>query len=202
MQVAATRTKRKRVSKRPEDRIDDLIQAAMVVFRRQDFDSATVADIVDQAGVAKGTFYLYFKSKDDLLALTWNQYLDGLIQRAEVAATGPTWLNDLVETMIRFAVENADLHRLVYGSANAKALEMCRRANDTAIDKIAKRVEAMTEPNSLAPLDVDSTVRMIYHGTHGLMHDLMARDRNVDIDRTVALSQEFARRLITPVPAS
>jgi len=39
----------------------------MELFARKGFDKTTVDEIVAKAGVAKGTFYLYFKSKDDLI---------------------------------------------------------------------------------------------------------------------------------------
>ncbi len=39
----------------------------MELFAKKGFDKTTVDEIVARAGVAKGTFYLYFKSKDDLI---------------------------------------------------------------------------------------------------------------------------------------
>ncbi|EEB73448.1 transcriptional regulator, TetR family [Thermococcus sp. AM4] len=44
-----------------------LVASAMELFAKKGFDKTTVDEIVARAGVAKGTFYLYFKSKDDLI---------------------------------------------------------------------------------------------------------------------------------------
>lgn len=44
-----------------------LLDAAFDLFTRRDINKTTVDDIVRKAGVAKGTFYLYFKNKYDLL---------------------------------------------------------------------------------------------------------------------------------------
>jgi TetR/AcrR family fatty acid metabolism transcriptional regulator len=49
------------------DRHDRLLDAARTVFARTGFFSAQVADVAREAGVAAGTVYLYFRSKDDLL---------------------------------------------------------------------------------------------------------------------------------------
>ena len=49
------------------DKRDRILAAATQVFARHGFFSAQVADIARQAGVAAGTVYLYFRSKDDLL---------------------------------------------------------------------------------------------------------------------------------------
>ncbi|WP_297487091.1 TetR/AcrR family transcriptional regulator [Thermococcus sp.] len=46
---------------------EKLVLAAMELFARKGFDKTTVDEIVAKAGIAKGTFYLYFKSKDDLI---------------------------------------------------------------------------------------------------------------------------------------
>src|SRR3954453_20531842 len=44
-----------------------ILDAAVRVFAQEGFYNAKVAQIADAAGVADGTIYLYFKSKDDLL---------------------------------------------------------------------------------------------------------------------------------------
>lgn len=46
---------------------DRILDAAERVFAQRGFFTAKVADIAREAGVADGTIYLYFKSKDDLL---------------------------------------------------------------------------------------------------------------------------------------
>jgi AcrR family transcriptional regulator len=49
-----------------EDKKDNLIQAALKLFEDQGYHTTKVSDIVREAGVAQGTFYLYFKSKEDM----------------------------------------------------------------------------------------------------------------------------------------
>lgn len=51
----------------PPDKRDRILDAATKVFAKRGFFSAQVADVAKRAGVAAGTVYLYFKSKDDLL---------------------------------------------------------------------------------------------------------------------------------------
>src|SRR5262245_54253001 len=49
------------------DKRDAILRAATQVFARRGFFQSQVADIARAAGVAAGTVYLYFRSKDDLL---------------------------------------------------------------------------------------------------------------------------------------
>ena len=47
----------------PEERRAQLLAAARVVFARRGYHHASVSDILDEAKVARGTFYNYFDSK-------------------------------------------------------------------------------------------------------------------------------------------
>jgi TetR/AcrR family fatty acid metabolism transcriptional regulator len=58
------RTDRDRVG---GDKRERILAAAERIFARHGFFSARVSEIAKEAGVADGTIYLYFKSKDDLL---------------------------------------------------------------------------------------------------------------------------------------
>src|SRR5258707_14465073 len=49
------------------DKRERILAAAERVFARRGFFAARVSEIAKDAGVADGTIYLYFKSKDDLL---------------------------------------------------------------------------------------------------------------------------------------
>ncbi len=51
----------------PVDRRRQILDAAIHVFARQGFNNCRVADIADEAGVAYGLVYHYFKSKDEVL---------------------------------------------------------------------------------------------------------------------------------------
>ena len=49
-----------------ENKRKDLLNAAFDLFISKGFHNTSIADIVGKAGIAKGTFYLYFKDKTDI----------------------------------------------------------------------------------------------------------------------------------------
>ena len=51
-----------------ESRRQQILDAALTCFSRNGFHSTTTADIVRESGVSQGTLYLYFKTKDDIIA--------------------------------------------------------------------------------------------------------------------------------------
>src|SRR5690349_4069857 len=55
------------VPSRGEAKRERILDAAVKVFAAEGFYNAKVSQIAQAAGVADGTIYLYFKSKDDLL---------------------------------------------------------------------------------------------------------------------------------------
>lgn len=71
---------------------ESLLQAAFTLLSQKDITDITVNDIVNLAGLAKGTFYLYFKDKYDIR--------DALIQK-ESSSLFQEALNDLNKNDIR-----------------------------------------------------------------------------------------------------
>jgi AcrR family transcriptional regulator len=60
-----------------DERTSQILTAAEGVFTRKGFDEARMEDIAEKTGLSKGTLYLYFKSKDDLIFAI----LDRIFQR-------------------------------------------------------------------------------------------------------------------------
>ena len=52
-----------RIVKAPDVRRSELIACAQRLFYSMGYENTSVSDIVNEVGVAKGTFYYYFKSK-------------------------------------------------------------------------------------------------------------------------------------------
>jgi len=79
-------------------RLAELISAAAAVFAERGVANTAVSDIVKAAGVAQGTFYLYFKTKDDAVLAVVEQMVDGMVAAidAAVAGTGTTAVEKLL----------------------------------------------------------------------------------------------------------
>src|SRR5688572_150861 len=76
-------------AERGNDKRERILAAAERVFARRGFFAARVSEIAKDAGVADGTIYLYFKSKDDLLISLFEQRMKQVNStlRAAVAST-------------------------------------------------------------------------------------------------------------------
>jgi len=72
------------------DKGDRILAAATQVFARHGFFGAQVADVARQAGVAAGTVYLYFRSKDDLLIAIFEKTMASAIVEGRQALASLT----------------------------------------------------------------------------------------------------------------
>ncbi|GBD13073.1 putative HTH-type transcriptional regulator YvdT [bacterium HR24] len=119
----------------PADRRRSLLAAARRVFARKGYEAATVAEIVAEAGVAQGTFYLYFPSKRAAAAQLAEDFHCGLMEavasayrpgRPLVESVRPT-----VEAAFLYCRDNLDLMRL-FEVEIALDSEACRKAQASA----------------------------------------------------------------------
>jgi TetR/AcrR family transcriptional regulator, fatty acid metabolism regulator protein len=61
------------------DKREAILRAAIKVFAQKGYFSSKVADIAGEAGIADGTVYLYFKSKDEILHSIFDRAMEEFI---------------------------------------------------------------------------------------------------------------------------
>ncbi len=71
-----------------DTRYAELVSAAAATFAERGVQNTLVSDIVKAAGVAQGTFYLYFKTKDDVVLAVVDSIVDRLQASLEAAVAG------------------------------------------------------------------------------------------------------------------
>jgi AcrR family transcriptional regulator len=110
--------KRARTEAEREGRMQDIRAAALDVFSGKGFAAARLEDVARAAGVAKGTIYLYFKSKEDLFEAIVNTTLGPLLETfgqsvAASPASASVMLRGLGQTLAA-AIEDADRRRVLH----------------------------------------------------------------------------------------
>ncbi|MCH8815709.1 MAG: TetR/AcrR family transcriptional regulator [Chloroflexi bacterium] len=116
-----TATRARRTESEPVRRAQ-LLRAARKVFRAKGYDGASVSEIVREAGVAQGTFYLYFPSKKDAAVSLRDGLMETMAQAVATAVESRTSFEDRLESMIaasfKVARKNTDLFKLVFIGAD------------------------------------------------------------------------------------
>src|SRR5688500_10486698 len=88
VRATASSTVRRRLDAAPAPKRDALLRAATDVFAERGFFQSQVADVARAAGVAAGTVYLYFRSKDDLLVSIFERTIRSAIADGPAALAG------------------------------------------------------------------------------------------------------------------
>jgi AcrR family transcriptional regulator len=133
-----------------EFRCRAICKAAMRVVGRKGLAQATVDDIAREAGVAKGTLYLYFRSREAIIEMTLGAAVDELLDRLQRAADGDGSPGTFAEALERlftaqFAYfdENRDFFRLYFASgeySEDRRLRQTRRYR-IHIDQLVSLIE-------------------------------------------------------------
>lgn len=79
-----------RITKTRSERRFEIVETANRLFREVGYSKCSVEMIIQEIGVAKGTFYYYFKSKPEILEAVVEQTLSEIIELAETVAEDPT----------------------------------------------------------------------------------------------------------------
>jgi TetR/AcrR family fatty acid metabolism transcriptional regulator len=90
-----------------------ILEAAIRVFARKGYFAARVSDIAKKAGVADGTIYLYFRSKEDVLVRLFDEVMSEHVEEAREAVralpSAPDRLLAIAERHLAVLGENRDL---------------------------------------------------------------------------------------------
>jgi TetR/AcrR family transcriptional regulator, fatty acid metabolism regulator protein len=121
------------------DRRRQILDAAVRVFARQGFHGCRVSDIADEAGVAYGLVYHYFRSKDEVLNLLflerWNVLLEAIseVDRRDIPPREK--LHAIASFIVESYRHDPDLMKVII-------VEVTRAANSFGARHLAKIREA------------------------------------------------------------
>jgi TetR/AcrR family fatty acid metabolism transcriptional regulator len=90
----------------PVDKRRQILDAAIRVFARQGFHSCRVSDIADEAGVAYGLVYHYFKSKDEVLNELFTERWSVLLAAIEEIDGQPIRGREKLDAVARFIIDS------------------------------------------------------------------------------------------------
>ena len=123
-----------RVTKEPEVRRQEILDAALRLFGEKGYERTSIADIAKAVGVAQGLCYRYFPSKEALFDCAVDEYA-GLLagQLRDAAADGRHTLRELIERMpASVEAPESKYYLAFHGAENRKfhaqlALKVCEK---------------------------------------------------------------------------
>jgi AcrR family transcriptional regulator len=144
-----------------------LLDAAIELFRGKGLHDTTVEEIARRAGVAKGTFYLYFQTKEDLvdeLRVEFAQQLEALLTAAVPpphTSGWPDFVSHLVDNAAGLFVEQRDLHDLLAALPHAHDPGPLGEAMTAAQRALVDILHAGVSDGALDVVDADATAWLL-----------------------------------------
>lgn len=150
-----------------QEKYDAILGAAFKVIKEKGFENISISDVVKQANVAQGTFYLYFKSKNDLVPAVAEELLsityDMLMERVKDTMT----LDEKLATIIDVTFENTEKYKdvivLCYsGLAYGHSFEKWENMYTPYYNWMEKQLESAKEQRIIAQdAKIEFSVRVI-----------------------------------------
>ncbi len=130
-----------------------LLNAAIDMFHEKGFQKTRVSDIVAAAQVAQGTFYLYFKSKDDIflhIAADFKNHFAELIENSDQLLSGETYqeirenLLVFIRQLVQLYSENTKMARILFyesGQVDCQFRHIWQELYSSFIEMVKRHLE-------------------------------------------------------------
>ena len=115
MRTAATDGRSLRAAAKRQKRREQILRTAEHVFAAKGYYATSIADVIEAAGISRGTLYLYFDSKADLFHVLVDGFVDKLLACVEGVKVSPDLpaptqqMYDNIQRVVDLLVENHDL---------------------------------------------------------------------------------------------
>jgi AcrR family transcriptional regulator len=180
-------TKTNTRTKPPEARRDELMDSAQRLFLKHGVAATTVEQITSSAKVAKGTFYLYFSSKEDILAAMGDRFAETLLSRIKSAITETpqhNWKAKLETWSTSCAtgyLDSMKLHDVVFLSARRPTRKGL--VDNIIIDHLIDLLQAGAKAKAWRVEDPRFTAVVLFNSLHAAVDDACVNEKQVNRDR-------------------
>lgn len=215
MAEEAVETPKKRVSKPRGQRRQEFLDAALELFLDKGFDETTVQNIAIRAGVASGTMYLYFPSKNDVLLALHNDFHKGMEERF-LAGAGDYFavlergepvdyrdaIDDIIDSLFEYILEHRRECEVITRHLWQSGIsEEVMDAERHFIEFLTRAIEAGTEAGLLHSSDPEMCAYLLNAAMSFNMGRAITFGDPPDLDRLAAGAKELFYKTLAPATA-
>lgn len=173
-----------------------LLDAAQALIMELGYETMTMSDVAERAGVGKGTVYLYFDSKADLLQGLRVRYWDEIVSVARDATTRRTrsWhrrVSQLFEDLVDHSIREHAFFHAIYSIVPTTDIS----PHDVLSEILAGVLREGQAAAEFEIIDVDVTARMMVSGYNGMIAWILHAPPRERRARTRLMLEHFDRLL-------
>jgi AcrR family transcriptional regulator len=187
-----------------EYRVQSIQEATMRVIARKGMAAATMQEIAGEAGVAKGTIYLYFRDRDELVEKTFERAMGQLMEQVNEALDRETGIEEKIRSVmsaqLAFFSANREFFRLYLslrmpeGSAQQQRRQKrtCQPQYRSHVQKLADVLSIAMSRDEIRRVDAYRLALYIIEGSTAVILERLGEETSPD-ERT---DVEFITTLI------
>jgi len=195
-----------------QERREHIMEASAEVFSRKGYRMASVSDIVDEAGIGRGTFYLYFDSKREIFLELIEAFFRGYAKLLEenhnrlkeaFERGGQvlwTWRGNMLR-FLEYHLENPFLTNIVYREAIGRDEDFSARVDELsnlARDKLVDEFQMMYDRGMMRECDVEVVTSIVMGSAIYLVMEHLLEKGDVDVEKLADMMVEYHIRALIP----
>lgn len=176
------------------------MNSAERLFLQRGVGATTVDQITSDAAVAKGTFYLYFSSKEEILAALRNRFAQDLLSTIEAGIAEKAendWKGKLAawaRSSVAGYLGSIRLHDIVFFEFRPPSREGL--TNNIIIDHLSGLLQAGVDAKAWSVDEPRFTAVFLFSGFHGIVDAAYSRDKQVNRSRLAHKLQQLCFRAV------
>jgi AcrR family transcriptional regulator len=178
-----------------EFRIQTILDAAMRVIARKGLANASMQEIASEAGIAKGTIYLYFQNQQELLERTVDAALSRLLTGLEGVLESDLPFRSRMEAFLRIQLEFLDSHQQFFRVLAASRYPVgtqpsrCTRTERPQYQHYHRKFSAFLsqamEGGAVRSMDPDRLATFIEEGVYSVLMQRLGEEASPPLDEDV-----------------
>jgi TetR/AcrR family fatty acid metabolism transcriptional regulator len=160
-------------------RRESIIQAAIEVFSRKDFKTASISEIAQKAGVAGGTIYQYFKNKEDLFFSIPTEKTNEFRSQLELHLQGISGafnkLRKFVWYFLYFFKTNPDYGRILMLEMRVSKSFIKTETYDFLKQSVSSVLDIIAEGQEEGVIRTDVNIYLLRHLVLGVLEHMVSR---------------------------
>ena len=187
-------------TKPAEERREELMNAAQRLFLKHGVGATTIEQITTGAAVAKGTFYLYFSSKEAVLAALRGRFGQDLAARIKTAVAQnreEDWKRKLsawAAAGVAGYLDSAQLHDILFYTSRPPTRKGL--VKNVIIDGLIELLQGGVVAGAWSVDDPESTAVFLFNGLHSVVDHAQTNEERVNHSRLTRRLQRLCLRAV------
>lgn len=179
-----------------------LLEASMDLFVEKGFERTSVREIVTRAKVAKGTFYVHFETKTDVLRGLADRIMEVFQDKFTQLNQSPPSLDDIDQLIYRMAelmAENGKLTALLHRFDHVQVLGMDDAfMHALIVDPVHMWLERAIAAGVIRPVPTELYARVLADMGHDMLESAFLYGHPASMEETASVLSDIIRKVLQP----